>query len=43
MAPFTSHLANRPVFGGFDQTGLRLVQSEVLDSRVVAIEYEIAR
>jgi dihydrofolate reductase len=32
----------KPVFGGFDQTRLRLVHTEVLDSRVVAIEYELA-
>lgn len=31
----------KPVFGGFDQTRLRLVQGEVLDSRVIAVEYEI--
>jgi dihydrofolate reductase len=31
------------VFSCFDQTGLRLVHSEVLDARVVAVEYEIAR
>jgi dihydrofolate reductase len=31
----------KPVFGGFDQPGLRLVRSEVLDSRVVAMEYGI--
>jgi dihydrofolate reductase len=31
----------KPVFDGFDQTQLRLVQSEVLDGRVVAVEYEL--
>jgi hypothetical protein len=30
------------VFDGLDQTQLRLVQSEVLDGRVVAVEYELA-
>jgi dihydrofolate reductase len=33
----------KPVFAGFDLTRLRLFRSRVLDARVVAVEYEIAK
>jgi dihydrofolate reductase len=32
----------KPIFDGYDQTDLRLVDSTVLDSRVVVVDYELA-